>query len=75
MKNTLIPLDMIFIGKDFSIKYIEQKTPPCKEADDSQCPLYSPPVAVQYVLEVPGGYSKLFGVQNGDILEFVTPIE
>lgn len=75
MKNTLIPLDMIFIGKDLSIKYIEQKTLPCKETDDSQCPLYAPPVPVQYVLEVPGGYSKLFGVQPGDIMEIVTPIE
>ena len=74
MKNTLIPLDMIFIGKDLSIKYIEQKAPPCISEDD-ECPHYSPPVAIQYILEVPGGYSKLFGIKAGDILEIVTPIE
>jgi uncharacterized membrane protein (UPF0127 family) len=64
---------MIFIGQDFAIKYIEQKVPPC--LTDENCPLYTPPVPVQYVLEVPGGYSKLFGVQSGDIMEIVTPIE
>jgi len=74
MKNTLIPLDMMFIGNDFSIKYIEQKVPPCKSEDDN-CPLYSPPVPIRYVLEVPGGYSKLFGIQTGDIMEVITPIE
>jgi hypothetical protein len=75
MKNTLIPLDMMFIGSDLSIKYIEQKVPPCTSSNDAECPRYSPPIAVRYILEVPGGYSKLFGIQPEDILEIITPIE
>jgi len=68
MKNTLIPLDMMFIGEDLIIKYIEQKAPPCLDSED--CKLYTPPVPVKYVLEVPGGYSKLFGIKSGNSMEF-----
>jgi len=70
MKNTLIPLDMIFIGEDKVIKYIEQKVPPCKD-EGNNCPTYSPPVPAKYVLEVPGGYSKLFGVKKDDTVEIL----
>jgi len=69
MKNTLIPLDMIFIGDDLFIKHIEQKVPPC--LPDETCKLYSPPEPVRYVLEVPGGYCKLFGVNKDDTMEFI----
>lgn len=69
MKNTLIPLDMIFVGEDMEIKYIEEKTPPCEDSEN--CPLYSSKEPVRYVLEVPGGYSKLFGVKKGDTIEIM----
>lgn len=72
MKNTLIPLDMIFISEDLEVKYIHEKVPPCKT---DICPTYSPPVPVRYVLEVPGGYSYLFKIKPGDRLEFEEPIE
>lgn len=68
MKNTLISLDMLFIDKDLTIKHIEQKALPC--APEETCKLYAPEVPVQYVLEVPGGYTKLFGVREGDEMEF-----
>jgi uncharacterized membrane protein (UPF0127 family) len=71
MKNTLIPLDMMFIGEDLVIKYIEEKVPPCIS---DFCPSYSPPMSVQYVLEVPGGYSYLFKIRAGDTLELTEPI-
>lgn len=72
MKNMLIPLDMIFIGEDLSIKYIQEKVSPCLE--DEICQTYSPPEPIQYVLEVPGGYSYLFKIHPGDVVEFVDPI-
>ncbi len=67
MKNTLIPLDMIFIGADRRIKTIHEKVLPCPE--NTECPQYSPDQEVQYVLEVPGGYSSLFKVKVGDLVE------
>lgn len=72
MKNTLIPLDMIFIGDDLEVKYIHEKVPPCKT---EICPTYSPSMQVQYVLEVPGGYSYLFKIKPGDRLEFDESID
>ena len=72
MKNTLIPLDMIFIGADLKVKHIHEKVPPCKT---EICPTYSTSMPVQYVLEVPGGYSYLFKIRPGDRLEFEEPAE
>lgn len=68
MKNTLIPLDMIFIGSDLTIKYIEHDAPPCPP--DQNCPMYLPPEPVQYVLEVPGGYTRKYNINVGDVLSF-----
>jgi len=60
MKNTLIPLDMIFVRADGSIANIEANTVPL-----SLQPVYSAgPVAA--VLEIAGGRSAELGVKAGD---------
>src|SRR3989344_3844205 len=48
MKNTLIPLDVIFIGKDMKIVDIKHATP-CNE---DPCKLYKSSGPARYVLEV-----------------------
>ena len=48
MKNTLIPLDIIFIGKDMKIADIKYAAP-CRE---DQCRLYKSSGPAKYVLEV-----------------------
>lgn len=53
MKNTLIPLDIIFIGKDLKIVDIKYATP-CKE---DPCKLYKSPGPAKYVLEVNGNFT------------------
>jgi uncharacterized membrane protein (UPF0127 family) len=63
MKNTLIPLDMIFIDKDYTIVYIEQQAQPC-EADP--CKVYNPGVTYRYVVEVNGGWVEKNSVKVGD---------
>lgn len=73
MKNTLIPLDMLFIGRDQIIKHIEEKVPPC--LPETECATYAPEEPVQYVLELPGGYSHMFKIEVGDLLDFVEPID
>lgn len=73
MKDTLIPLDMLFIGQDRIIKHIEEKVPPC--LPETKCTTYAPQEPVQYVLEVPGGYSHMFKIGVGDFLDFVEPID
>ncbi|MEK6891857.1 MAG: DUF192 domain-containing protein [Nanoarchaeota archaeon] len=53
MKNTLIPLDIIFISKDMKIVDIKSATP-CKE---DPCSLYMSSKPAKYVLEVNGNFT------------------
>ena len=53
MKNTLIPLDIIFIDKYFKIANIEHAVP-CKQ---DPCALYHSSKPVKYVLEVNAGFA------------------
>jgi uncharacterized protein len=64
MKNTLIPLDMIFLYKGV-VKYIAVDVPPC--AGDP-CPTYGPPnkIEIDRVIELPGQRSKELGLKVGD---------
>ena len=60
MKNTLIPLDMIFVRADGRILSIARNTTPLSEAP---VPSGGP---VRAVLEIPGGRAAQLGVLPGD---------
>jgi len=60
MKNTLIPLDMIFIRSDGRIVSIAENTEPLSER---VIPAGAP---VRAVLEVKGGTARRLGIQPGD---------
>lgn len=62
MKNTLIPLDMIFIRQDGRIANIHVNARPL---DLNSIPSDGP---VQFVLEIPGGRSTALGIKAGDIV-------
>ena len=64
MKNTLIPLDLIFIRTDGSIANIAANAVPL-----SLEPIYSDG-EVEAVLEIAGGRSAELGVQAGDKVEW-----
>jgi uncharacterized protein len=64
MKNTPIPLDMIFISKDRQIVGIVEQAIPF--STDSR----SVPGASQFVLEINGGLSKRYGIKAGDSVRF-----
>lgn len=66
MKNTLIPLDIIFISKDKRIINIKYAVPCVSEF----CPSYFSDGDAQYVLEVNGNYTKELGIKAGDRVEF-----
>lgn len=67
MKNTMIPLDMIFIDASRKIVRIHHDVPPCKVAD---CPSYPANAKALYVLEVSGGVARQHGLKEGDVLRF-----
>ncbi len=70
MKDTLIPLDMIWIDGRRRIVAVTADVPPCR-ADP--CPIYRPPVPVLYVLEVNAGEAARRGWRSGDRLDFHLP--
>lgn len=67
MKNTLIPLDMIWIDDQKRIVHVARDVPPCK-ADP--CPSYPPGGTARYVLELAAGVAARHGLQNGQTLRF-----
>jgi uncharacterized protein len=69
MKNTEIPLDMIFAAADRTITGIIANAEPFSERQ------LSVDAESQYVLEVNGGFAQRHGIKPGDHLQFfdVTP--
>ncbi|MGC9310607.1 MAG: DUF192 domain-containing protein, partial [Candidatus Aenigmatarchaeota archaeon] len=66
MKNTIIPLDIIWLCENLTIVHI-QTAPPCRE---DNCPSYRTPVPASYVLEVNAGFSDKNGISAGDTATF-----
>jgi uncharacterized membrane protein (UPF0127 family) len=60
MKNTLIPLDMLFIKADGTVARIAANAKPLSE---ESIPSYQP---VRAVLEIPGGRAAELGLKAGD---------
>ena len=67
MKDTLIPLDMLWIDDQGVIVYIEHKAKPCPE---SSCPVYLTEMASRYVLEINGDLAQKYHFTVGDRVKF-----
>ena len=65
MKNTMIPLDIVWLDDSGKVLFVSAQTPPCK-ADP--CPTYGPDVPVRRVLEIAGGKAAEEGVAVGALL-------
>ncbi|GAB4139965.1 MAG: hypothetical protein Fur0024_0790 [Patescibacteria group bacterium] len=84
MKNTEIPLDIIFI-EEVEVKILNEKSQkqlkvlnieeavPCKQEDPTQkfCRNYYPDGEYKYVLEVVGGVSRKLKIEKGAKVEWV----
>ena len=67
MKNTLIPLDIIWIDAAHRIVHVAHDVPPCK-ADP--CPNVPPNATASYVLEVAAGVAAQHHLADGQTLRF-----
>jgi len=65
MKNTLLPLDILYFDANKKIVSISENTPPCKNTS-SRCPNYPSKKPTKYVLEINAGLSKKYGFKPGD---------
>lgn len=69
MKNTLIPLDIIYFGSDRTAVSIQDNAVPM---DETPLPSGEP---AQYVLEVNAGLAEEWGIEVGDRIEFEATAE
>lgn len=67
MKNTLIPLDMVFLDHTKKVVHIAHDVQPCK-ADP--CPLTPSMSAAKYVIETNAGWTEKNHVAEGDQARF-----
>lgn len=64
MKNTYIPLDIIYYGADSTLVSIQKNATP---RDETSLPSDGP---TQFVLEINGGLSDQWGIEDGDRIDF-----
>lgn len=63
MKDTLISLDIIFVGENMKVVHISEDAVP------KSLEMISSPVPFMYVLEINGGKAEEFGLEVGDKVE------
>jgi uncharacterized membrane protein (UPF0127 family) len=72
MKNTKIPLDIIWMNEKKQIIHIARNVPICTRTDDG-CPQYQPNDPAMYVLELGGGEAERLKLEKGTKLQFKVP--
>ena len=65
MKNTLIPLDILFFDSQQRLINVSADTLPCKR---DPCPTYASAAPAQYVLELNAGITARIKLRPGDVL-------
>lgn len=65
MKGMAFALDIIWIRDGQVVHVLADVPPPRPGTADSELPLYTPPAAADYVLEVPAGFAARWGIQAG----------
>lgn len=69
MKNTRMPLDIIWLSEQKTIVHIEANAPICTRTDNG-CPQYQSNEAAMYVLELAGGRAQALKLKKGMTLQF-----
>ena len=64
MKNTKIPLDILYFDPQLQLVSSSLNTPPCSLGDG--CPPYPSSAPAQFVLELNAGEAQRIGLKNGD---------
>lgn len=73
MKNTHIPLDILYFSKDRTLVSAQERVPPCSAGD--RCPPYPSEGAALYVLELNAGSVELFKIKAGDEMKISPDID
>ncbi|GAA5004354.1 DUF192 domain-containing protein [Pseudoluteimonas lycopersici] len=73
MKNTRIPLDILFFDHDKRLVSQQRDVPPCDLGD--ACPPYPSDAPAIYVLELNAGEAERLRLENGATIEFAPDIQ
>ena len=65
MKNTHIPLDILYYDQEYKLVSVQERVPPCRSDPCAQYPSAGP---ARYVLELNAGTAEKLGVKPGDKL-------
>ncbi len=65
MRNTRIPLDIIYLDRDLRVVSIVHNARPCRSRT-GRCPSYPSEGPAMYVLEVNAGQARELGLERGD---------
>ena len=65
MKNTRIPLDIMYFNAELELVSMSRNTPPCRTR---RCPSYPSALPARFVLELNAGMASKLGVVVGDRL-------
>ncbi|MGH9316451.1 MAG: DUF192 domain-containing protein [Thermoanaerobaculia bacterium] len=68
MKNTMIPLDMVWMDAEGKVLFVSASTPPCRT---DPCPTYGPELPAGSVLEIAGGVASREKVTVGSTIRFI----
>lgn len=68
MRNTLIPLDIMYFDSDKRFVSAHYRVPTCKHGGD-RCPNYPSTGDARYVLELNAGVGAALALQPGDVLK------
>ena len=68
MKNTRIPLDILYFDKERRLVSAQERLPPCSAGN--RCPPYPSAGPALYVLELNAGKAAALGAKPGDELVF-----
>jgi uncharacterized membrane protein (UPF0127 family) len=68
MKNTHIPLDILYFDHKRKLVSMHKGVPPCSAGD--RCPPYASEGSALYVLEINAGSAEKLAVKPGDVLVF-----
>lgn len=67
MKNTRIPLDILYFDESLRLVSQQREVPPC--SGGNACPAYPSDAPARYVLELNAGEAARIGVSDGTVLQ------
>lgn len=71
MKNTLIPLDVVYIDGNYQVVDI-QTMQPCPQ-EEVRCPTYPSTEASRYAIELNAGRAASISLETGDVIDLRLP--